>query len=76
MAYPFVAHLTSFTNRSEFIESGHSHHRVYALTTFLLEPTWDVKFGIQIESDWSQMEQIWEFLRSVSVIDCQKIAKT
>ena len=28
---------------------------------------WDVKFGIQIGSDWPQMGQIWDFLRSVSV---------
>ena len=27
----------------------------------------DVKFGIQIGSDWPQMGQIWDFLRSVSV---------
>ena len=27
----------------------------------------DVQFDIQIESDWPQMVQIWEFLRSVSV---------
>ena len=27
----------------------------------------DVKFGIQIGSDWHQMGQIWDFLRSVSV---------
>ena len=27
----------------------------------------DVKFGIQIESDWPQMGQIWDFLRSGSV---------
>ena len=27
----------------------------------------DGKFGIQIESDWPQMGQIWDFLRSVSV---------
>ena len=26
-----------------------------------------VKFSIQIGSDWSQMGQIWDFLRSVSV---------
>ena len=32
----------------------------------------DVKFGIQIESDWPQMRQIWDFLRSVSVhFECQ-----
>ena len=27
----------------------------------------DLKFGIQIASDWPQMGQIWDFLRSVSV---------
>ena len=27
----------------------------------------DVKFGNQIEADWPQMGQIWDFLRSVSV---------
>ena len=27
----------------------------------------DVKFGIKIESDWPQIGQIWDFLRSVSV---------
>ena len=27
----------------------------------------DVKFGIKIESDWPQIGQIWELLRSVSV---------
>ena len=27
----------------------------------------DVKFGLQIGSDWSQMGQIWDILRSVSV---------
>ena len=27
----------------------------------------DVRFGIQIVSDWPQMGQIWDFLRSVSV---------
>jgi len=27
----------------------------------------DVTFGIQIGSDWPQMGQIWDFLRSVSV---------
>ena len=27
----------------------------------------DVKFGIQIGSDWLKMRQIWDFLRSVSV---------
>ena len=27
----------------------------------------DVKFGIKIWSDWLQMEQMWDFLRSVSV---------
>ena len=26
-----------------------------------------VKFCIQIESDWPEMRQIWDFLRSVSV---------
>ena len=27
----------------------------------------DVKYGIQIGSDWPKMGQIWDFLRSVSV---------
>ena len=31
------------------------------------EQTSDVKFAIQIGSDWPQMGQIWDFLRSVSV---------
>ena len=35
----------------------------------ILEPLhyWDVKFGIQIGSDWPQMGQIWDILRTVSV---------
>ena len=33
---------------------------------FVVE-NWDVKFVIQIGSDWSKMGQIWDFLRSVSV---------
>ena len=28
---------------------------------------WDVTFGDQFGSDWSQMGQIWDFLKSVSV---------
>ena len=37
--------------------------------TNVLDPlrVWDVKFAIQIGSDWPQMGQIWDFLRSVSV---------
>ena len=32
-----------------------------------IDLTKDVKFGIQIGSDWPQMGQIWDFLISVSV---------
>ena len=34
----------------------------------IYQQTREVKFGIQIESDWPQMGQIRDFLRSVSVI--------
>ena len=29
--------------------------------------SWNVKFDIEIGSDWTQMGPIWDFLRSVSV---------
>ena len=35
--------------------------------SFNLHPTRDIKFGIKIGSDWLQIGQIWNFLRSVSV---------
>ena len=37
---------------------------IFSLTHLVL--CRDVKFGIQIGSDWPQMGQIWDFLRSVS----------
>ena len=35
----------------------------------LMKVTWrrDVKFGIRIESDWPQIEQIWDFSDQISV---------
>ena len=38
----------------------------------------DVKFGIQIGSDWARIGQIWDFLRSVSLhfgAGCQNLLK-
>ena len=44
-----------------------SHWRHHILCTRAATSNRDIKFSIQIGSDWSKMGQIWDFLTSVSV---------
>ena len=63
-------------DRISLFQTAMTRQIVQILTSFWTSTTSDnklvvvsknVEFGIQIGSDWPQMRQIWDFLRSVSV---------
>ena len=64
-SYDFSVHFCSPRTDLLFHLKPHDCPNLSPLLTPV--PTRDFKFGIQIVSDWRQMGQIWDFLRSDSV---------
>ena len=52
---------------SRLMNGEMKHYKTNYWQTFIYVGDRVVKFGIHIGSDWPQLAQIWDFLRSVSV---------